>query len=632
MAQGYVGRILQVDLTEGRCSDFSVAEGLLRTFIGGSSLAAKLYLDSHPLAADPLSPESPLMVMTGPMTGSGFPGTSRFAVCAKSPLTGIWGEAACGGTFGPELKRAGYDGIVITGRAAAPVTLAVVEGQARLIDAADLWGEDLYETTDRIKAGDRGLKVLAIGPAGENLVRFAAIGNDKGHFVGRTGLGAVMGAKRLKAIAVRGTAKPTRADEPRFRDLLKEAVQEIRESALAGSLHAMGSDAAMEIGMISGDVPVKNWSVGEDFALAAALGGPTLTETYLTRAHACSHCPVACKRVVRVPEGPFRTDEGPGPEYETCATFGTLIMNGDLAGVIKANEWCNRLGMDTISCGATIAWAMEMTEKGILTREDADGLELGWGNMAAVLALLPRIARRQGFGDRLAEGSLRAARDLGGEALAAVVHVKGLEMPMHDPRAFHGMGLAYMMSNRGACHLQHAVLAAEQGMASWPQLFPMEDDYLGPTSEGKAALVYHAENYGILGNSLAICHYLTDCLKPETIRDAFNAITGFDYGFAALMACGARDWTLKRGINNLLGVTERDDALPRRILTPLDEGGAAGSTPDVVRLKAEYYALRGLDERGFPREETLGEPGFAGLRERLYPSSTKGRKEGKADV
>ncbi len=627
MTKGYAGRFLSVNLTEGLCSDFTIDDALLRKFIGGSSLGAKLFLDGYPLGADPLAPESPLMVMTGPMVGSGFPGTSRFVVCAKSPLTGIWGESACGGTFGPELKRAGYDGIVITGRSAAPVLLSIVDGRASLIDAADLWGKDTYETTDRLKGDDPGVKVLAIGPAGENLVRIAAIGNDKGHFVGRTGLGAVMGAKRLKAITVRGAGKLEKADETRFREIQKEALQEIKDSALAGSLRAMGSDANMDIGMISGDVPIKNWSVGEDFELSAALSGPTLSETYLTRAHACSNCPVACKRVVAVPDGPFRTEEGPGPEYETCATFGTMIMNRDLAGVIKANELCNRYGMDTISCGAAIAWAMELFEKGILTPKETDGLEMTWGNMDAVLQLLPRIALREGFGALLAEGSLRAAQRIGGEALDAVVHVKGLELPMHDPRGFHGMGLAYMMSNRGACHLQHAVLATEQGMASWPQLFPMKDDYQGTTSEGKAELVFNAENYGILGNSLSLCHYLTDCLKPETIRDAFNAITGFDYSFTDLMACGARDWTLKRGINNLLGVRSKDDVLPKRIMTPLTEGAGAGSVPDVVKLKAEYYALRGLDERGVPREEKLRELGLDDLRARLYPNLVPSAKD-----
>ena len=335
-------------------------------------------------------------------------------------------------------------------------------------------------------------------------------------------------------------------------------------------------------------------------------------------AHACSNCPVACKRVVQVKEGPYQTDEGPGPEYETCGSFGTMLMNSDLTAVIKANELCNRYGMDTISCGATIALSMELYEKEVLSKGDVDGLDLAWGNMEAVMPLLKKIAYREGFGNILAEGSLKAARKIGKNAEDSVVHVKGLDLPMHDPRGFHGMGLAYMMSNRGACHLQHAALATEQGMASWPQLFDMKDDYQGQTSDGKAALVYNSENYGILGNSLSICHYLIYCLQPETIRDAFNAITGFNLTFADLLEAGMRDWTLKRGINNLMGVTSKDDVLPKRILTPLTEGAATGSIPDMKRLLSEYYVLRGLDERGFPKEEKLVELGLEELRLKLY--------------
>ncbi|MCU0844798.1 MAG: aldehyde ferredoxin oxidoreductase family protein [Spirochaetes bacterium] len=618
MTKGYAGQFLRVDLSSGVCENFTIDEAILRKFIGGSSLGAKLYIDSYNLHADPLAPESPLMVMTGPMVGSGFSGTSRFAVCGKSPLTGIWGEAACGGTFSPEMKRAGYDGIVITGASPKPVYLSLADGVAKLADASDLWGKDIYETTDVLKAPDKSIKVLAIGPAGENLVKFAAIGNDKAHFIGRTGLGAVMGSKRLKAIIARGSGRLEKADDARYKELARAAVQEIKDSTLAGSLHAMGSDAAMVTGMFSGDVPIKNWSVGEDFDLSISLGGPTLSEKYLTRAHACSNCSLACKRVVVVKDGPYQTEEGPGPEYETCGSFGTMLMNGDLTAVIKANELCNRYGMDTISCGSAIALSMELYEKGTLSKADVDGLDLAWGNMEAVMPLLKKIACREGFGDTLAEGSLNAARKIGKDAVDSVVHVKGLDLPMHDPRGFHGMGLAYMMSNRGACHLQHAALATEQGMASWPQLFDMKDDYNGQISDEKAVLIYNSENYGILGNSLSICHYLIYVLQPETIRDAFNAITGFNLSFKDLLEAGMRDWTLKRGINNLMGVTSRDDVLPRRVLTPLTDGAAAGSVPDMKRLLSEYYALRGLDERGFPREEKLAELGLPELRSMLY--------------
>ena len=618
MGGGYAGKFLHVHLSDATCSDFTIDDATLKKCIGGSCLAAKLFLDRYPLDLDPLAPGSPLMIMTGPMVGSGFPGTSRFSICAKSPQTGIWGESACGGTFSPELKHAGYDGILVDGKAKTPVYLSIMDGGAQIREASPLWGKDIYEATDLLKAQDQSLKVLTIGPAGENLVKMAAIGNDKGHFSGRTGLGAVMGSKNLKAITVKGSKKLTKADEEQYKQHLKEALLEVKDSALADALHQMGSDANMDLGMISGDVPIKNWTVGEAFDLSSSLSGPTMKESYLTKAHACSNCPVACKRVVKVDDGPFQTDEGPGPEYETCGTFGTMMMNPDLAAVIKANELCNKYGLDTISCGSAIALSMELYEKGIITKDELGGLDLTWGNMEAVMALIKKIAYREGFGDILAEGSVKAALKIGQGAVDLVVSVKGLEAPMHDPRGFHGMGLAYMMSNRGACHLQHAVLATEQGMASWPQLFDMKDDYQGTTSVGKAALVYHSENYGILGNSLAICHYLIDILKPETILGAFNAITGWSLSFQDLLRAGMRDWTLKRGFNNLLGITVKDDKLPKKLLTALEDGGGAGSVPDVELLLKEYYALRGLDERGYPKMAMLTELGLDELKNRLY--------------
>ena len=427
-----------------------------------------------------------------------------------------------------------------------------------------------------------------------------------------------MGSKNLKAITARGSQAPGKANEDQYKALFKTAVAEIKESAFAESFHLMGTDAGMDLGMMNGDVPIKNWTIGEDFELSSKLSGPTMRETYLTKAHACANCPVACKRVVAVKDGPYMTEEGPGPEYETCGTFGTLIMNYDLAAVIKANEVCNRYGMDTISAGATIAMAMELYEEGIIDKQKADNLELTWGNMDAVLALLKKMAYREGLGDILAEGSLKAAPKLGAKNLDAVVHVKGLEPPMHDPRGYHGMGLAYMMSNRGACHLQHAAMGMEQGMVSWPQLFDMKDDYDGKTSQDKAMMVFNAENYGILDNSLSICHFLLYCLKPETVRDAFNAITGFNFTFKDFLECGARDWTLKRGINNLLGITVKDDVLPKKILTALKEGAGAGSVPDMIRLRDEYYAIRGLNADGIPKEEKLVELGLLELQNKLY--------------
>jgi len=413
---GYTGKILEINLSNGKIETKSIKEEDQRKFLGGSGLAAKIFFDFFDTKVDPLSPENPLIVMTGPVVGTQFPGTSRFAVCGKSPLTGIWGEGTCGGNFGPELKFAGIDGIVFKGASPAPIYLSIEDDRVELRDASDLWGMDNYSVTDFLKerhGKEKGPKVLSIGPAGENLVKFAAICNDKGDFIGRVGMGALMGSKKLKALVVKGTKKVEVSHPEEYAALRKSLIVKSRDAMPAQSLRSMGSDAGMDLGMMTGDIPIKNWMVGEDFELSANLGGPSLTEKYLTRNHACSFCPIACKRVVRVDDGPFKTEEGPGPEYETCCSFGTLIMNYDLAGVIKANEWCNRYGMDTISCGATIAFAMEAFEKGLITKRDTDGIDLTWGNVTGAIELVHKIAKKEGIGAVLSEGSREAAKRLG---------------------------------------------------------------------------------------------------------------------------------------------------------------------------------------------------------------------------
>jgi aldehyde:ferredoxin oxidoreductase len=413
---GYTGKILEVDLSTGKIGTASNEEEDQKKFIGGSGLAAKIFFDSFDPLVNPLTPENPLILMTGPLVGTQFPGTSRFAVCGKSPLTGIWGEGTCGGNFGPELKFAEIDGILVKGASPKPVYLSIEEDEIELKDVGDLWGMDNYSLTDLLKerhGKEKRPKVLSIGLAGENQVKFAAICNDKGDFIGRTGMGALMGSKRLKAVVVRGREKVKIAYPEEYDALRKSLITKSRDAMVAQSFRSMGTDAGMDLGMMTGDVPIKNWAIGEDLALSASLGGPIMTEKYLTRNHACSFCPIACKRIVKVNDGPFKTEEGPGPEYETCCTFGTLIMNDDLAGVIKANEWCNRYGMDTISCGATIAFAMEAFEKGLIDKRDTDGIDLRWGNIAGVIELLHKIAHHEGIGTVLSEGGERGRKEAG---------------------------------------------------------------------------------------------------------------------------------------------------------------------------------------------------------------------------
>jgi aldehyde:ferredoxin oxidoreductase len=617
---GYLGKILEVNLSNGKIETKSIKEEDQRKFIGGSGLAAKIFFDSIDPHVDPLSPENPLIVMTGPIVGTQFPGTSRFAVCGKSPLTGIWGEGTCGGNFGPELKFAGMDGVVFKGVSPTPVYLSMEDDKVELRDASDLWGLDNYTITDLLKqrhGKDKSLKVLSIGPAGENLVKFAAICNDKGDFIGRTGMGAVMGSKRLKAVVVKGTKRVEVAYPEEYATLRKHLFAKSRDAVVAQSFRSMGTDAGMDLGMMTGDVPIKNWMTGEDFELSANLGGPAMTERYLARNHACSFCPIACKRIVKVDDGPFKTEEGPGPEYETCCTFGTMIMNDNLAGVIKANEWCNRYGMDTISCGATIAFAMEAYEKGLITQKDTDGIDLTWGNISGAIELLHKIVKQEGIGAILSEGSREAAKRLGKGAEEFSVEVKGLEAPMHDPRGFHGMGLAYVTSIRGACHLMHLCLGVEQGITAYPEA-GFQENYVGQSSEGKAEMVKLCEDLGIPCNSLVICEFVTWTLSAHDLAEMVRVTTGFDFTLKDFLACGERTWLLKRGLGNMMGVTREDDRLPKRILTPLKEGAASGSVPDVEKLLREYYEIRGLDREGKPKKEVLIKAGLEDLAKKLH--------------
>ncbi len=615
---GYKNKMLEVDLSSSKMDVTDIPEEDKKRFMGGSGVAAKLFLDRFDIGADPLSPNNPLIIINGPLTGTTLPGTSRFAVCGKSPLTGIWGESSCGGNFGAELKMAGWDGLIFKGASEKPCYLLIEDFRCKLLDASDLWGKDLYQATDILKARHKvgkQAKVFAIGRAGENLVRFAGIGNDKAHFAGRTGMGALMGSKKLKAIVVLGSGSYEPAKVEEYNLLRRMLIAKVKEAVPAQALRQMGTDSGMDLGMMTNDVPIKNWASPQDFDLSSNLGGPVLTEKYLTKAHSCYACPIGCKRVVRVAEGPYRTEEGPGPEYETCCAFGTMILNRDLAGVIKANELCNRAGIDTISGGAAIAFAYECYEKGILTKKDTDGLELTWGDIDPALKLIEMIQERRGIGAVLAEGTRKAAKFFGRDSQECAVEVKGLEAPMHDPRGWHGMGLGYAVSTRGACHLQHMTLYIEQGMSAYPEI-GLKSGYKGPLSEGKAEMYLISENLGVPCNSACLCIFVLGCLSATDFAEMLRVTTGYQgFDVQELLKSGQRIHLLKRTINSILGVKREDDRLPKRILTPLSPGG---SVPDIDLMLKEYYALRGLDEMGRPKKETLEAAGLKDLVSKLY--------------
>jgi aldehyde:ferredoxin oxidoreductase len=616
---GLHNRVLKMDLSSGKQDVIPIETDHGLKYMGGSTLAARLFADTAGPVSDPLSSGNPLLVMTGPMTGTDFPGSSRFVMCARSPLTGIWGESTSGGFFGAQLKKAGFDGIILSGKSERPVYLLVEPGRAELADARDIWGMDTYETIGTLKErhGDRQkARVLAIGPAGERMVRFASVSNDRAHYLGRTGMGAVMGSKNLKAIIAKGGQKISVADVGAYQAAKKSALADIRESMICSSFHDLGTAAAMDMGMLTGDVPIKNWSLGEAYEIAASIGGPAIHDSILKGRAACYACPIGCKPVVEVDHPGYRVSRGPGPEYETCASFGTMIMNNNLNGIAYLNDLCNRQGLDTITCGSTVAFIMECYENGLLSRADLGGLDLNWGNIDAVIELVEKIVLRQGIGDTAALGSRAMAQLVGGMAEAYTVTVKGLELPMHDPRAFHGIGLAYMNSNRGACHLQHSVQAVEQGMVAWPQI-GLKEDYPAAESGGKAQMVCICENIGQIANAACVCHFVCWAMGLDIFFAGFNAVTGYDYSVDDFLAAGQRAWVLKRALNNMMGVTARDDRLPKKVLSALSDGAAAGSTPDEERMREEYYEIRGLDQRGLPTRQLLMSSGLEFLDKRL---------------
>lgn len=620
---GYAGKVLDVNLTTGEIEKIDLDEEDCRKYLGGSGLGAKMYLDRFPGDVDPLGPENHLILMTGPWTATRVPGGNRFAVVARSPLTNHWGEASCGGYFGVELKVAGYDGIVFAGASDRPVYLWINGDDVELRDASDLAGKDTYETADILwgraeEEAGRKSKVIAIGPAGEKGVKFAGIIHDKHHVAGRTGMGAVMGSKNLKAVSVVGAGKKVEVADP---DALKEwrkKVNEIyAESIVVESLRAFGTNANLEIGAMLGDVPFKNWQVGEWDEGVTLLSGPTYSDTILVKNYACWGCPIGCKRIIEIEEGPYRVERGAGPEYETVCMLGTNIMNENLPAVAKANEICNRHGVDTITMGSIVALVTECQEKGLLSPEECDGVEVSWGDADGMLELVELACSGEGFGARMAEGSRTLAESIGGEAPGLAVQVRGLDLPAHDPRGFHGFALAYATSVRGACHCASMNLYMEQGSAVPMPIIDLEGPFDEQSSEGKAYLTARAQELAQIFNSAVVCLFTAVTWDEPMLVEAINVVTGFGYDLDELMKVGERIWFIKRGLQVLFGAGPEEDVMPERIREPVEEGVHAGSTPDFDLMTREYYEYRGMDDEGNLKRPKLETLDLAGLADRL---------------
>lgn len=606
---GYHGKLLWVDLAQGTVRDEPLREEYVRQFVGGSGLAARYLYDLLPPDADPLDEASPLLLMVGPLTGTHAPLSGRHTVVGRSPLTGLLGESYAGGFWGVELRRAGYEGLVITGRATAPVWLYLHDGRAELRDAGELWGLDTFATQARIREtlGDQRVRVGCIGPAGEHLVRYAGIAHDNARMAARTGLGAVMGSKRLKALAVRGTGSvPLKlADEVRFEIVARRMRRIFQEDVFSQVLRATGTGGNLDYLYYLGALPIRYFTQGT-WEGAAAISGNTMADTILTGVEACYGCLVACGRRVTIREGKYATGgEIKGPEYETLGALGSLLLVDDLAAITHLGHRCDALGLDTISTGNTIALAVYLYEQGIIGPAETGGLSLRWGDPDVVAALIEQIAYRRDFGDMLAEGTRRLAEHCGAADLA--VQFNGMAPAMHDPRAYSGMMLTYTTSPIGGSHNQSAYYGVESGRVIEELGIEALDRH---ADSGKAASVVRHQHWNAVLNALVTCIFSN---APATdYIELLNAATGWDLDSGATLEIGERIVNLKRAFNIRLGYSRAGERLPRLLRQALVDGGTEGFVPDEETLLGEYYAASDWDPAtGKPTRRKLEMLGLA---------------------
>jgi len=606
---GYHGKILQVDLDNRKTKDISLNEDDLRNFIGGGGLAAKLLYPLMTRKPDPLGPQNPLLFITGPFTASPIPSTGRHTICARSPLTGFWGETSTGGFFGVALKSTGYDGLLVTGCSAQPVYILMHAGGVEIRDASHLWGKGFYETRDALltEVGEKRARVTAIGQGGENLVRYAAVMNDDGRAAGRCGMGAVMGSKKLKAVVAYGDKRAPLADSAGLKENIKASLplslMDLTALSTREMFRSFGTIGYMDMAMYLSDAPAKYFT--KSIFPVEEINARALKEKYLVTPNPCYGCPLGCGRLTRY--GRRGAEFVDGPEYESAVALGPLCMNFDLDSLVYTTHQCNDYGLDTISAGVCIAFAMYLYEKGALTRDKA-GMELKWGDSEAIISLVKKIALREGVGDLLAEGVKRMADKLGVSQDEAA-HVKGLEIPMHDPRAFFGDAVDYATAPRGACHTKGDYYMVDMGRGV------VEADIVPgerfESSESKGAMTARYQNLRDLYNSLPLC-ILSNVISPEALATLLNSVTGMDFDAASILKAGERSFNLKEMINVKLGADEKDNKLPRIATAPLSEGSSYGKEPDMETLLRGYYKERGWEEdTATPTKETLEQLGLS---------------------
>lgn len=599
-------RYLEIDLTMQTTRWLDISDQDLRSYFLGSGIAAHLFSKVVETDPDPFGEDAPLMIFNGLLTGSFSPTACRTTWCCRSPLTGIWNEANMGGEFGAVMNFAGTDGFVITGKSEEPVYIRLDHGQVEFLPAQEIWGKDHFEVDDILhQRYGKHSQSASIGPAGERMIPIASVlqgGARHTRAAARGGIGAVMGSKLLKAIVVCGDRKPEYPDLKGLQGVVRSINQRLREKSVVMS--QLGTAGGVVASENAGDFPLKNWKEGSWKEGAAKITGQSIYPKYLQKHNHCFACPIGCSKNVYVDSDRFGIIQGHGPEYETLGSFGGNCLCDDLEAILYMNELCNRYGLDTMSTGGVIAFAMEAYEKGMVKIEDMNGINLTWGNAHAMIAMIHAIAHQEGLGRLLGMGVKKASMAIKGSDTFAV-HVKGLEVAYHDPRAFVDMAANYATANRGACHLEGCSYWMGYG-SRWPGWYAPET-YDPHQSEGKARVAKDFQDYFSTYNPLGLCKFLIKSgITPQDTADMINSAMGWNMTANELLTTGERIFNQKRWINCQFGIRRKDDTLPHRLLMEArPSGGAEGVLPDLGKMLEEYYQLRGWNPDGIPSEATM---------------------------
>jgi aldehyde:ferredoxin oxidoreductase len=607
--KGYAGKVAFVDLTSSLVAKESLPEEVYRNLIGGVGLGAKVLYERMKAGVDPLGPENMLGFLSGLLVGTSTPMATKYMVVTKSPLTHTWGEANSGGLLSSELKAAGYDGIFFTGAAAKPIYVFVHDGDIEIRDAAYLWGKSTGETVEALthEIGDKRVRIACIGPSGENRSLISSIIADNGRVAARSGVGAVMGSKNLKAVVVRGTGSIEVSDSGRLNQLRSDTLAHLRDVdhlPFIKMLSGPGTCAGPMVLVPTGASPIKNWSlIGEKaFPEYAKIAGENIVKYQLRKA-GCGNCPVNCGGIVSVQEGPYAV-EGRKPEYETIAAFGTMLLNQSAESIIKANDVCDRYGIDTISAGTALAFAMECYEQGMIGKNETEGIELTWGDASAILAMLEKIGRREGLGEVLADGVERAAKQIGKGTEKYAIHIHGQEPGFHDPRAFALRGLGYLVNPAPGRHMISMAsirLEGEGKLGVYPELKRPEGEN-GPDKSGKIHAL--AASYSQTFSNSGMCLFALSAGSKFPLVEFICAATGWNFTPEEAIIAGKKSLTLQQAFNIREGFTAKDFILPGRIANEPVMGPFSGRVIDFNALRRSYYKAMGWDpETGSPSKE-----------------------------